>query len=122
MLVLTRRVGESLTIGDDITVTLVSTKVGQAKIGIEAPRSVPVTRDNIKHKLAESKVDKEAVAFRLLEELYLSTLVLQPLSPAFDQALVKGETWARVKAFFHNVTLERMATEASLTVEGKVAQ
>ena len=94
MLVLTRRVGESLTIGDDITVTLVSTKVGQAKIGIEAPRSVPVTRDNIKHKL----------------------------SPAFDQALVKGETWARVKAFFHNVTLERMATEASLTVEGKVAQ
>lgn len=47
MLVLTRRAGESITIGDDIVVTVVMVSGGQVRVGISAPRSVPVLREEI---------------------------------------------------------------------------
>ena len=47
MLILTRRVGETLMIGDEITVTILGTVGVQVKIGIEAPRSVEVHREEI---------------------------------------------------------------------------
>ena len=47
MLVLTRRPGESITIGDDITVTVISTGGGQVRLGITAPRSIQVLREEI---------------------------------------------------------------------------
>jgi carbon storage regulator len=47
MLVLTRRLGESITIGDDIVVTVLSVSGGQVRLGITAPQSVRVVREEI---------------------------------------------------------------------------
>jgi carbon storage regulator len=47
MLVLTRRVGESLMIGDDVTVTVLKTSGNQVKIGVDAPRDVEVHREEV---------------------------------------------------------------------------
>jgi carbon storage regulator len=44
MLVLTRKVGDRIWIGDDICVTVVSVNRGKVRVGIEAPRAVPVRR------------------------------------------------------------------------------
>jgi carbon storage regulator len=53
MLVLARRAGESITIGDDIVVTVVSTASGQVKLGITAPQHVRVVREEILKALKE---------------------------------------------------------------------
>ena len=47
MLILTRRVGESLRISDDIVVTVLEVKGNQVKIGTDAPREVSVVREEI---------------------------------------------------------------------------
>ena len=47
MLILTRREGETIAIGDDITVTIVGIVGGQVKLGINAPRDVPVHREEV---------------------------------------------------------------------------
>jgi len=47
MLVLSRRPGESLMIGDDVTITVVEIRGDQIRIGIDAPRSVKVYREEI---------------------------------------------------------------------------
>ena len=50
MLILSRNLNESLTIGDDITIRVVSIDRGQVKLAIDAPRSVAVVRDDAKIK------------------------------------------------------------------------
>ncbi len=47
MLILTRRVGETLMIGDDITVTVLGVKGNQVRVGVNAPRDVAVHREEI---------------------------------------------------------------------------
>ena len=47
MLILTRRIGESLNIGDQIEVTIVKVKSNQVVLGIEAPRNIPVVRSEL---------------------------------------------------------------------------
>jgi carbon storage regulator len=47
MLILTRRVGETLMIGDDVTVTVLGVKGNQVRVGINAPQQVAVHREEI---------------------------------------------------------------------------
>ena len=47
MLILTRKVGEVIMIGEDIVVKVLGVRSGQVKIGIEAPRELPVHRHEI---------------------------------------------------------------------------
>ncbi len=49
MLVLTRRVDDSFTIGDDITIKVVRVAGNQVRIGIDAPNSYDITRGEIKY-------------------------------------------------------------------------
>lgn len=51
MLVLTRRLGESITIGDNVKIVIVDVDGNQVKIGIEAPRSVEVYREELYEKI-----------------------------------------------------------------------
>ena len=61
MLILTRRPGESLMIGDGIEVVLLGIHNNQAKIGIVAPKSVPVHREEIYLKIREKSSDNAPV-------------------------------------------------------------
>ena len=58
MLILTRRANETLNIGDDIRVTVLGVKGNQVRIGIDAPRDVPVHREEIYQRIKKEEALK----------------------------------------------------------------
>ena len=56
MLILTRRAGETLVIGDDVTITVLETKGNQIRIGIDAPKEVSVHREEIYKRIQAEKI------------------------------------------------------------------
>lgn len=57
MLILTRRVGETLMIGDEVTVTVLGVKGNQVRIGVNAPKDVAVHREEIYERIKRERED-----------------------------------------------------------------
>ena len=53
MLILTRRVGETLMVGDEVSVTVLGVKGNQVRIGVNAPKDVPVHREEIYRRIQD---------------------------------------------------------------------
>ncbi|MEE9446560.1 MAG: carbon storage regulator CsrA [Arenicellales bacterium] len=60
MLILTRRIGESVHIGDDIRLTVLGVRDSQVRIGINAPKEVPVHREEIYYRIKHEQEMKDA--------------------------------------------------------------
>ena len=63
MLILTRKVGETLVIGDDITVTICAVKHSQVRVGIKAPAHIEIHREEI-----YERIQKERAAQKMEQE------------------------------------------------------
>ncbi len=62
MLILTRKLGERIAIGDDISVTLLEVKGAQVKLGIEAPKSISIHRQEIYERIREENLKSSDVS------------------------------------------------------------
>ncbi|PAV24554.1 carbon storage regulator CsrA [Tamilnaduibacter salinus] len=60
MLILTRRVGETLMVGDEVTVTVLGVKGNQVRIGVNAPKDVAVHREEIYQRIQSEQDDDSA--------------------------------------------------------------
>lgn len=60
MLVLSRKVGERLLIGDQIAITVVRIQGGGVRIGVEAPPHLAVIREELKEKLEQQRLDEQS--------------------------------------------------------------
>jgi carbon storage regulator len=69
VLVLTRRANESIMIGDDIVITVLDIKGDQVRIGIRAPRSVAVYREEVLAELAKANRDAASPSSEAVEAL-----------------------------------------------------
>jgi carbon storage regulator len=68
MLILTRKVGERITIGDDITIRLLEIKGSQVKLGIDAPMSISIHRQEIYERIREENLISSEVSASDIQE------------------------------------------------------
>ncbi|MCB0701223.1 MAG: carbon storage regulator CsrA [Candidatus Kapaibacterium sp.] len=73
MLVLSRKVGEVVTIGNSIEITVISYDRGVIRLGINAPKSIAVHRKEVYDKIAETNKESSSVEFDMLKNLLKNT-------------------------------------------------
>ncbi len=73
MLVLTRKIGEGIIIGDDIKITVVELKGGGVRIGIDAPRDMKIHRQEVFDRIKQE--NKEATQWDIADLNELSTIL-----------------------------------------------
>lgn len=89
MLVLTRRIGESIRIGDDIVVTVLELTRDQVRIGISAPRSVSVHREEV---YQEILLENQAASTGSSGAIGAPATSVSPISPVAGGALTRRPT------------------------------
>jgi carbon storage regulator len=70
MLILTRRVGETVMIGDDVTITVLGVKGNQVRVGINAPKHVAVHREEIYERIKREQQPEEVAEEKLKVSQY----------------------------------------------------
>lgn len=75
MLVLSRKVGEVITIGNSIEITVVGYDRGVVRLGINAPKSIAVHRKEIYDKIVETNQESSSVQFDVLKDILKSTSI-----------------------------------------------
>ncbi len=68
MLILTRRIGETLRIGDDVSLIVLGVQGNQVRIGADAPREVAVHREEIYRRIQQEKMQQEAPPAKVQDE------------------------------------------------------
>ena len=97
MLILTRRVGESVVIGEDVTVTVLGVKGNQVRIGINAPKTVAVHREEIFERIKSGKpCPPDAFLMRFVRFLAETSPGLYDCAPRRDGRVVEGAPLLRV--------------------------
>jgi carbon storage regulator len=71
MLILTRRVGETVMIGDDVTITVLGVKGNQVRVGINAPKHVAVHREEIYERIKREQQPEDVAADKPKSALYV---------------------------------------------------
>ena len=113
MLILTRRQQESLRIGDDITVTILSVKGHQVRVGIEAPRSVVVHREEI---YARIRADR-AAGTSITEEMHPSGIDNAIVNlDSFPSSTRDGKTRGKRRTDDDKVTISRGSCSRSVVI------
>lgn len=69
MLILQRKKGESLSINDNITLTVMDIGADSIKLAIDAPKEIPILRSELKEAAAENKKASEEVSKKVLDEI-----------------------------------------------------
>ncbi|UWX97560.1 carbon storage regulator CsrA [Arthrobacter zhaoxinii] len=86
MLVLTRRSGEQILIGDDIVITVLDSRGDGIRIGIDAPRGVKIQRNEVLRAVEEANMAASAAAVPDAEERIKALLAGRTLPPETDPA------------------------------------
>ena len=86
MLILTRKLGERINIGDDIIVALVEIKGSQVKLGIDAPKSIGIHRHEIYERIRKANLESSDVSD---SDLARAAAILQNISTQPGQAGTK---------------------------------
>ena len=104
MLVLTRKLGESVTIGDDIKITILGVRGRQVRLGIIAPQKVTIHREEIYFKIQEE--NKRAVAATREDLTKIASMVRKEREELFDGVAQTD-------------TLDREKTKGNTNTKGK---
>jgi carbon storage regulator len=90
MLILTRKLGESVTIGDDIKITILGVRGRQVRLGIIAPQKVTIHREEIYFKIQEE--NKRALATTTEDLTKIASMVREDRKKLFSDATAQMDT------------------------------